>query len=78
MTRDSSQNHFYKIFEFLIDKSSSFAHKNMSIFYFNDDQAWGIISVLTISCYATFYGSSVPNFHTSRPETLLTLRGTIY
>jgi len=32
MTRDSSQNHFYKIFEFLIDKPSSFAHKNMSTF----------------------------------------------
>jgi len=32
MTRSSSQSHFCKIPEFLIDKRSAFAHKEMSIF----------------------------------------------
>jgi len=32
MTRDSSQSHFYKIAEFLMDTPSSFAHKEMRIF----------------------------------------------
>jgi len=32
MTRDSSQIHFYNISELLMDKPSSFAHKEMSIF----------------------------------------------
>jgi len=31
-TLNSSQSHFYKISEFLMDKSSSIAHKEMSIF----------------------------------------------
>ena len=31
MTRDSSQGNFYKIYEFLMDKTSSFAHNEMSI-----------------------------------------------
>jgi len=33
MTWDSSQSHFYKIFEPLMNKPSSFAHKEMSIFF---------------------------------------------
>ena len=33
MTRDTSQSHFHKISEFLMDKTSSFAHKEMSIFF---------------------------------------------
>jgi len=37
MTRDSSQSHFYKISEFLMDKPSSFAYKEMRIFCFSDD-----------------------------------------
>jgi len=40
MTRDSSQIHFYKVSEFLMDKLSSFAHKEMSIFCFSDDEDW--------------------------------------
>ena len=32
MTQNSSQSHFYKISEFLMDKPSSFVHKEMSIF----------------------------------------------
>jgi len=48
MTRDSSQSHFYKIFEPLIDKPSSFAHKEMSTFCFSDDQDWHEFSVLTV------------------------------
>jgi len=32
MTRDSTQSHFYKISEFLMDKTTSFAHKEMSNF----------------------------------------------
>jgi len=32
VTRDSSQSHFYKITEPLVDKPSSFAHKKLSIF----------------------------------------------
>jgi len=30
MTRDSSKSHFYKISEFLIDKLTSFAHKEFN------------------------------------------------
>jgi len=45
MARDSSQSHFYKIFEFLMDKPSSFARKDMSIFCFSDDQDWRKFSV---------------------------------
>ena len=33
MTRDSSQNYFYKISEPLMGKLNSFAHKEMSIFF---------------------------------------------
>jgi len=47
MTRDSSQSHFYKISEPLTDKPSSFAHKEMSIFCFSDDQDWRKLYVLT-------------------------------
>jgi len=36
-TRDSSQSHFYKISEFLMDKPTSFARKEMNIFRFSDD-----------------------------------------
>jgi len=32
MTRDSSQSHFYKISEFLMDKSTMFAHKKSAYF----------------------------------------------
>ena len=32
MTRDSNQSHFYKISEFLMGKSTSFAHNEISIF----------------------------------------------
>jgi len=45
---DSSQSHFYKIDEFLMDKPSSFAHKQMRIFCFSDDQDWGKVSVLSV------------------------------
>jgi len=48
MTRDSSQSQFYKISEFLMDKPSSFAHKEMRIICFSDDQDWGKFSVLTV------------------------------
>jgi len=45
---DSSQSHFYKISEFLIDKPSSFTHKEISIFCFGDDQDWRKFSVLPV------------------------------
>jgi len=48
MTRDASQNHLYKISEPRMDKSSSLAHKEMSIFCFSDDQDWRKFSVLTV------------------------------
>jgi len=48
MTRDSSQSHFDKISEFLMDKPSSLAHKEMRIFCFSDDQDWGKFYVLTL------------------------------
>jgi len=48
MTRDSSQCHFYKISEILMDKLTSFAYKEMRIFCFSDDQHWGKFSVLTV------------------------------
>jgi len=46
--RDSSQSHFYKISEFLMDKPSSLAHKKMRIFCFSDDQDWGKFYVLAL------------------------------
>jgi len=45
---DSSQIHFYNIFEFLMDKPSAFAHKEMSILCFSDDQDWRKFSVLPV------------------------------
>jgi len=48
MTRDSSQSHFHKISEFLIDKPTSCALKEMSIFYFSDNQDWRKFSVLPV------------------------------
>jgi len=49
MTRlDSSRSHFYKISQFLMDKSISFAHKEISIFCFSDDQDWGKFSVMPV------------------------------
>jgi len=50
MTRDSSQSHFYKITGFLMDKPSSFAHKEMRIFCFSDDQDWGNFLFCLSSC----------------------------
>jgi len=49
LTRDSSQNHFYKISKHLIDKPSSFTRKEMSSFCFSDDQYWGNFYVLIVS-----------------------------
>jgi len=49
MTQDSSQSHFYKISERLMDKPCLFAHKEMSIFCFSDDQGWWKFSVLMSS-----------------------------
>jgi len=48
ITRDSSQSHFYKLSEFLIDKPTSFVHKEMSIFCFSDDQDWRKFYVLSV------------------------------
>jgi len=48
MTRDSSQSLFYKISEPLMDKPGSFAHKEMSIFCFSDDQDYRKFSVLPV------------------------------
>jgi len=45
---DSSQSHFCNIFEILMNKSSSFAHKEMNILYFSDDQDWRKFSVLPV------------------------------
>jgi len=75
MTRDSSQSHFYKISEFLVDKPSSFAHKEMSICCISDDQDWRKYSVLPVwLCCAAFYASSVSNLRRGRSETLFSLR----
>jgi len=38
MTRDSHQSHFFKISDCLMDKPSSFAHKEISISCFSDYQ----------------------------------------
>jgi len=48
VTRDSSQSHFHNIFEFLMDKSGSFAHKEMRILCFSDGQHWRKFSVLLV------------------------------
>jgi len=45
MTHGSSQSHFYKI---LIDKLTSCALKEMSIFCFNDKQDWHKFSALPV------------------------------
>jgi len=45
---DWSQSHFYKISKRLIDKHSSFAHKEMSFFCFSGDQHLRKYSVLTV------------------------------
>jgi len=47
MTSDRSQSYFYKIYEPLMDKPSLFAHDEMSIFCFSNDENWGKYSVLT-------------------------------
>jgi len=44
---DSSQSHFYKISEPLTEKPRSFAHKEMNISFFNDDQDRRKLSFLT-------------------------------
>ena len=48
ITGDSRQSHFYKISEFLMDKPTSFAHKEMSIFSFSDNRDWRKFSVLPV------------------------------
>jgi len=48
MTRDSIQSHFYKVSEFLIDKLTSCALKEMNIFCFSNDQDWRKFSVLLV------------------------------
>jgi len=45
---DSSQSHFYNIFEFLVDKPNSFVHKEMSILYVSDEQDLRKFSVLPV------------------------------
>jgi len=46
VTRDSSQSHFCKTSEPLIDKPSLFAYKEMTIFWCSNDQNWCKFSVL--------------------------------
>jgi len=48
MTRGSNQSHFYKIPDPLLDKLSSFTHKEMGICCLSDDQGWRKFSVLTV------------------------------
>ena len=53
---DSSQSHFCKISEPLINKPSLFACKEMIIFWPSNDQNWWKFSVLTfMSCYPILY-----------------------
>jgi len=55
MIRDSSQSHSHKISEFLMDKPSSFAIKEISNFCISDDEDWRKFSALPVlSCYVTF------------------------
>jgi len=54
MTRDSNKSHFYKISGFLMDKPSSFEHKEISIFCFSDDQIAGDF-LFCLSSYAMLY-----------------------
>jgi len=53
-SQSMSQSPFYEISEFLMDNSRSFAHKEISIFCFSDDQSWRKFSV---------YLSSRPMLH---------------
>ena len=76
MTRDSSQSHFWKISEPLIDKPSLFACKEMIIFCSSNDQNLCKFSLLTFkSCYTISKGSSIHNLHRGRPEICFSLRG---
>jgi len=59
-----------------MDKPSSFAHKEMSIFCFSDVQDWCKFSVFPVLLfYAAVWGSSVHNMHRTTAETLLSLMG---
>ena len=49
MTRGLCQSQFYKIGKHLINKPSSFAHKEMSFLCFIDDWFWRKRSVLTLT-----------------------------
>jgi len=75
-------SHFYKISEFLMDKATSFAHKEMSIFLL---QWWSrLAEMFCFACLVVvccIIRISFFNLHWGRPETLLSLRGqqvTIY
>ena len=46
----NDSSHFYKISECLMDKPSSFAHKEMRNFCFSDDQDWGNFLSWLSSC----------------------------
>jgi len=48
MARDTIQSHFHKTSEFLMDKPTSFALKEMSSFCFSDDQDWLKFSALPV------------------------------
>jgi len=59
-SRDSSESHFYKISEFLIDKPTLCALKEMSIFCFRDDQDWRKFSVFLSSRYMLNFKDQAP------------------
>jgi len=53
MTRDSSQSHFCKISEPLIDKPSLFPYKEMIIIWSSNDQHWCNFSALSFKSCCT-------------------------
>jgi len=60
MTRfDSSQSHFYKTSELLIDKLTSFAHIEMSTFCFSGDQDWRKFCVLSVWSFVVHFKDEV-------------------
>jgi len=73
MTRDSCQSHFYKISEFLIDKPTSCALKEMSIFASVMTKIGAnflCFACLVVLCY--IIRIKRPNLHRGRPETSFT------
>ena len=55
----SSQNYFFKISEFLMDKPATFPHKELNIFWLSDDQDWWKFSACLSSRVMLYFKDQV-------------------